>query len=97
MSFKRVCSALFNGKRWQIGFGMTGMTNGKVDDGVCRYHSKRIVIHRKVKGRVVSLEEATIHECAHAAFPMIMEDDIDRFAAATSKVLAKMKDAESSK
>ena len=76
---------------------MTGMTNGKVDDGVCRYHSKRIVIHRKVKGRVVSLEEATIHECAHAAFPMIMEDDIDRFAAATAKVLSKMKDAESSK
>jgi len=94
MSFRRVCSALFGGKRWQIGFGMTGITEGRVNDGICRYHSKRIVIHRKVKGRVVSLEEAIIHECAHAAFPMIMEEDIDAFADTTAKVLAKMQAAE---
>jgi len=97
MSFRKICSAIFNGQRWQIGFGMPGITNGKVNDGICKYHSRRIVIHRKVKGRVVSLEEATIHECAHAAFPMIMEDDIDRFASTTARVLVKMKTAEPDK
>ena len=94
MSFRKITSAIFNGKRWEVGFGFTGMTKGKVDEGVCRYHSKRIVIHRKAKGRRITLEEATIHECAHAAFPMIMEDDIDRFAVATAKVLARLKSAE---
>jgi hypothetical protein len=94
MSFRRICSAIFNKKRWQIGFGWTGKTNGKVDDGVCRYHQQRIVIHGKHRGRIVSLEEACIHECAHAAFPMILEDDIDRFASATAKVLKKLKAAE---
>jgi hypothetical protein len=97
MSFRRICSAILNGKRWQIGFGWTGKTKGKVDDGVCRHHSQRIVIHAAHKGRVVSLEEATIHECAHAAFPMIMEEEIDAFACTTAKVLAKLKAAEPDK
>ena len=97
MSFRKICSAVFNGKRWSIGFGFPGKTKGKVDDGVCRYSTKRIVIHRKAKGRVVSLEEACIHECAHAAFPMIMEADIDTFAEVTAKVLAKLKAAEPDK
>ena len=94
MSFRKICSAMFNGKRWQIGFGYTGKTRGKMDDGICRYQSKRIIIQGKHRGRLISLEEACIHECAHAAFPMIMEEDIDAFAATTAKVLAKLKVAE---
>lgn len=97
MSFRKICSAVFNGKRWSIGFGFPGKTKGKVDDGVCRYYSKRIVIHRKAKGRVICLEEAIIHECAHAAFPFILEADIDKFAESTAKVLHKMRAVEADK
>lgn len=87
---------MINGKRWDIGFGYTGKTNGKVDDGVCRYHSRRIVIHAADKGRVTSLEEIIIHEVAHAVFPQTKEDSIDHMGQVAAEILAKMREAEKS-
>jgi hypothetical protein len=91
MSFKKICTAKIDGRRWKVGFGFAGMTNGKPNDGQCNHETKRIVIQRAALGRKASLEEVVIHECAHAAFPQIEEDFIDRFAEAAAKVLAKMK------
>jgi len=94
MSFRKICSAVINGKRWSVGFGYTGKTKGIVDDGVCRYHSHRIVVHAAHSGRVRSLEETVIHEVAHAAFPQIDETSIEHMADVAAKVLAKMRAAE---
>jgi hypothetical protein len=94
MSFRQICTAVFFGRRWKVGFGWTGKTDGLVDDGVCRYHKEMIVIRRKARGRGRSLEEIVIHECAHAAFPLATEDQIEKFGSTTAKVLAKLKAAE---
>jgi len=85
---------MINGQRWQVGFGYTGKTRGVVDDGVCRYHSRRIVVHGAHNGRYTSLEETVIHEVAHAAFPQIEEGAIDHMAQVAAKILFKMRAAE---
>jgi len=94
MSFRKVCTATINGERWEIGFGYAGKTNGKVDDGVCRYHTKRIVIASAHNGRASTLEDAVIHEVAHAVMPQIDEATILHLGEVASEILAKMQAAE---
>ena len=94
MSFRKVCSAMINGSRWTIGFGFTGKTKGRVDDGVCRYATNRIVIQASHNGRFRSLEECVIHEVAHAVLPQIDEATILHLGEVTAKVLIKMRAAE---
>ena len=93
MSFKRVCSALINGKRWVIGFGVAGADN----DGLCNYDKKKIIVKAAHNGRTRSLEEVTIHEIAHAVMPQIDEPTILHLAEVCAIVLQKIKAAESSK
>ena len=97
MSFKRICSAMINGKRWIVGFGYTGKTKGIVDDGSCSYDRRKIVVHGAHSGRTRSLEECVIHEVAHAVLPQIDEATIAHLGEVAAKVLAKMKVAEASK
>jgi len=93
MSFKRVCSALINGKRWQMGFGVAGVDN----DGLCNYDKKKIIVKAAHNGRTRTLEEVTIHEIAHAVMPQIDEPTILHLAEVCAVVLEKMKSAEGSK
>lgn len=97
MSFKKICTAMINGKRWSIGFGYTGKTKGIVDDGSCNYQKRQIVIHAAHNGRTRSLEECVIHEVAHAHFPQLDEFSIQHFGDVCAKVLLKMKTAEPDK
>ena len=93
MSFKRVCSALINWKRWQIGFGVAGFDN----DGLGNYDKKKIIVKAAHNGRTRTLEEVTIHEIAHAVMPQIDEPTILHLAEVCAVVLEKMKSAEASK
>ena len=97
MGFKKICNAMINGKRWSVGFGYTGKTNGVVDDGSCCYRKRQIVIHAAHKGRTRSLEECVIHEMAHAHFTQIDEPSIAHFGEECAKVLLAMKAAEPDK
>jgi len=94
MSFRKITTAMINGKRWQIGFGFTGKTNGKVDQGACRYYSRRIVIQRRIKGRKCSLIDGAIHELLHAAVPSLKESVVDEFGELCGRVLPKLLAAE---
>ena len=94
MSFKKICTAVINGKRWEIGFGFTGKTAGRVDDGVCRYYSRRIVLQRKAKGRKCTLIDGTVHELLHAAVPSLKEDVVNDFGELVGRVLPKLLAAE---
>jgi len=85
---------MINGKRWTIGIGFPGKTKGVVDDGVCKYSNKRIIIHGIHRGRVRSTEETIIHEVAHAVLPQIDETTIEHLADVSARILAKVKKAE---
>jgi hypothetical protein len=93
MSFKRVCSALINGKRWKIGFGVSGANN----DGLCNYDRQTVFIRAAHNGRTRSLDECVIHEVAHAVMPQIDEATILHLGEVCAKVLEKMRKAEASK
>ncbi len=97
MSFKKICTAMINGKRWEIGFGFTGKTKGKVDDGVCRYHTRRIVLQRKARGRKCTLIDGAVHELLHAQEPSLNEDSVNRFGELVGRVLPKLLAAEPDK
>ena len=97
MSFKKICSAMINCKRWSIGFGFTGKTDRFVDDGSCNYQKRKIVIRAAHNGRARSLEECVIHEIAHAHFPQLDEPSINHFGEVCANVLAKMQAAEAHK
>ena len=94
MSFKKICTAVINGKRWEIGFGFTGKTKGKVDEGVCRYHTRRIVLQRKARGRKCTLIDGAVHELLHAAVPSLKEDVVNDFGELVGRVLPKLLAAE---
>jgi len=94
MSYRKFCTATINGDKWEIGFGYAGKTKGKVDDGVCRYHTKRIVIASAHNGRVSSLADCVIHEIAHAVMPQIDEATITHLGEVASEVLQQMQAAE---
>ena len=94
MSFRKVTSAMINGKRWEIGFGYTGKTRGKVDEGVANYERRRIVIRRKVRGRKCSLIDGAIHELLHAAVPSLKEEIVEDFGELCGRVLPKLIQAE---
>lgn len=92
--FKKICTATINGKRWDIGFGFTGRTKGKIDDGVCRYHSRMVVLQRKAKGRKCTIIDGAVHELLHAYLPCLHEDSVTEFAELVARVLPKLMAAE---
>jgi len=94
MSFRKVTTAMINGKRWEIGFGFTGKTAGKVDEGVASYARRRIVIRSKARGRKCSLIDGAIHELLHAAVPSLKEDVVNDFGELCGRVLPKLIAAE---
>jgi len=94
MNFRKICSAIINGRRWSIGFGYAGKSNGVNDDGACNYSLRRIIVHAAHSGRCRSLEETVIHEVAHAHFPQIDEPSIAHFGEVCAKVLIRLKAAE---
>ena len=94
MSFRKICTATINGKRWDIGFGYPGKTKGKIDQGVCRYYSRRIVLHRKVKGRKCSIIDLAVHELLHAHVPSLKEEVVNEFGELVARVLPKLIEAE---
>jgi hypothetical protein len=97
MSFRRICFATINGRRWEIGFGFPGKTKGKVDEGVANYERRRIVLRRKIKGRKCSLLDGAIHELLHAAVPSLNEEVVDDFGELCGRVLPKLLAAEADK
>jgi hypothetical protein len=94
MSFRKVTTATINGDLWEIGFGYCGKTKGQKDDGVCNYEKKRIIIASAHNGRVCTLEDAVIHEVAHAVLPQIDEYTINKLGQVASDVLFAMKSSE---
>jgi hypothetical protein len=98
MSFKRICSVTINGKRWSVGFGYPGKSNGIVNDGICLWEKRRIVIHAERNGRSRSLAETIVHEIAHARLgPDISEEAVDDIGRISAVVLAKAKALEPDK
>jgi hypothetical protein len=94
MSFRKVTTATINGDLWEIGFGFTGKTGGRVDEGVANYARRRIVIRSKDRGRKCSLIDGAIHELLHAAVPSLKEDVVNDFGELCGRVLPKLIAAE---
>jgi hypothetical protein len=90
MSFKKVCTATINGKRWTIGFGFPGKTRGVVDDGSADKSKRRIVIHAKHNGRTRSLVECICHELLHARFGDIEEAACTEYGELVAQVYEKL-------
>jgi hypothetical protein len=70
MPKKKKVSLQIAGKTWTIEFGNPGSTNGVLDDAVCIYEDRRIVVRRKAKG---SLLNCISHEIIHARCPDLEE------------------------
>lgn len=94
MSFRKVTTATINGRRWRIGYGFPGKTNGKVDDGSSDEGQYKIVIHTSRRGRTRSIEECVCHELLHAAAPQLSEDFCTKFGELFDRVLKKMRPAD---
>ena len=90
MGFRRIMSIVIRGQRWEVGFGYPNKTNGRVNDGLCHYEQKRIIIHSKKNGRKCSLADAVFHEVAHARFPDLNEDSITELGEIASRVFTEL-------
>jgi len=89
MGFRRIMSIVIRGQRWEVGFGYPNKTNGKINDGLCDYEKKRIIIHSKKNGRKCSLADAVFHEVAHARLPDLNEDAITELGEIAAKVFSR--------
>jgi len=82
-----------SGKKWTIEFGNPGKTEGKLDDAVCIYDERRIILRRKSKG---SLLNCTAHEIIHARCPDLEESAVhdcgDLIDEAVNKILENLVD-----
>jgi len=74
MKFKSLGQLEINGDKWKVGYGHPGFTNGKINDGICDYERRRIVIHR---GCTRSLLSVLAHETIHASMPFVSEEYVD--------------------
>lgn len=90
MSFRKIATITINGKRWSVGYGFAGMTNGKKDEGCCDYAKRKVTILHEKRGRICSLSEIVFHEIAHARFPDIKEEAINELGQIASAVFHKM-------
>jgi len=83
MKFENIAIADINGEQWEIGYGYTGVTNGKINDGLCTYKTRRITINR---GCTCSLLSVLAHELLHARVPDLKEDTVDEYGELLSQV-----------
>lgn len=88
MKFTKVGTVHINGSIWKYGYGNTGTTNGKKNDGLCVYQSKTIYINPQ---STRSLEDIVCHEFIHARFPDLNEEAVDDAGDILGKVLNKFK------
>ena len=62
------------GRTWQYGWGDTGKTKGKANEGICDYENRRVIINRQHK---CHLADVVSHELLHAYFPHWKEEFVD--------------------
>lgn len=94
MSFRLVTTVTINGKRWKIGYGFPGKTNGEVDDGSSDEVLKKIIVLTARNHRSRSLEEVIAHEILHAMEPNLSEDFCTKYGEMFDRVLMKMRPAD---
>jgi len=83
MKFKSLGRVEIDGKKWSVGYGYPGTTKGKINDGICDYSKRRIVIHR---GCSRSLLSVLAHEAIHARLPDLSEDSVDETGELIGKI-----------
>ena len=83
MKFKSLGQVEINGRKWQVGYGHPGFTNGKMDDGVCNYETRRITINR---GSTRSLLSVLAHEAIHARLPDLSEESVNETGELISQI-----------
>ena len=84
MKFTKIGTIKINGSVWKYGYGNTGITKGKRNDGLCVYQSKTIYINPK---SIRSLEDIVCHEFLHARFPDLNEEAVDEAGEILGKAL----------
>jgi hypothetical protein len=77
MSFRKITEVTIDGKKWELGYGYPGKTDGKVNDGICNWSRRRIVIQRRARGRLRRLADVLAHELGHAIIPSMDEDYVE--------------------
>ncbi len=88
--FKKICTTTINGKRWIVGYGYTGKTNGKINDGLCDYEKRRIILQRRENGRKSTIIDVAVHELMHAFLVCLNEDAVNDFGELCGRVLPKL-------
>jgi hypothetical protein len=92
--FRKICTTTINGQRWEIGFGYTGKTNGKINEGLCDRPKRRIIFKSKSNGRKCTLIDVGVHELLHAYLECLHEDAVNEFGEICGRVLPKLIAAE---
>lgn len=77
MSFRKIVEVIIDGKKWELGYGYPGKSDGRVHDGICNWGRRRIVIHRRSKGRTRHLADVLAHELGHAVIPSMDEEYVE--------------------
>jgi hypothetical protein len=95
--FKKICTTTINGKRWVVGYGYTGKTDGKINDGLCVYSKRRIILQSKENGRKSTIIDVGVHELLHAYLMCLNEDSVNEFGELCGRVLPKLMAAEADK
>jgi hypothetical protein len=88
MKFKKIGVIAINGHNWKYGYGNTGTTGGKKNDGLCVYETRTIFINPQ---STRSLEDVICHETLHARFPDLSEESVDDAAGIMGEMIIKFK------
>jgi len=83
VKFKGVAKVDINGRKWEIGYGHPGLTDGTINDGICDYDKRRITIYNRCTRSLLSV---LAHEILHARLHDISEEAVDECGELISKV-----------
>lgn len=87
--FRLLCRVEINGRIWSIGYGYPGKTDGVINDGICDYEARRIIV-RRPEVLTCSLLEVIAHELLHAVVADLREETVMAYGQKLAEVWQKI-------